>query len=88
MTNHYYFDTRYMVLIEIFKLFSASCALITAYLTLYDERISAHPGMLRALISMFLGGYIFAYNQQVHLCASRYDKVMAYMLAPIFHNMS
>lgn len=87
ITADYYSDTPYMIFIELFRMICSTCGLITAYLILYDKRISAHPGFLIALISLFQGGYIFAYNQNVHLCITHFHHVLSYLSAPFFPNL-
>jgi hypothetical protein len=57
-----------MIILEIVKIFTASCGLITGFLILYDSRLQAHPGKLVALIALCQGSYILSYNFDIFQC--------------------
>ena len=84
ITADYYNDTYYMIFIEVSRIICATAALVTAYLIIYDKRISAHPGFLVALISLFQGGYIFSYGMNVHVCIQKYYLGLSAMSYPLF----
>jgi len=62
LTSQYTNEPSYMVFIETLKVVTAMCSFFVAYMILSQKKIQHHPGYLVALISLFQGGFIFAYN--------------------------
>lgn len=83
LMTDYVSDNQYALFIEILKFIASLSAFSVAYLIMRDERISAHPGKLLALIALCQGGAIMSGHDDILSCSTNYYTWIGMYLKPI-----
>lgn len=76
----------YMVMIESIKVVCSLASFFVAYMIWTEEKLQTHPLNIIGYICLFQGGYIYAYNQPVQICATGYYRLTSWLLFPFAIN--
>jgi hypothetical protein len=77
---------RYMVFVEVIKVICALSSFFVAYMVFTEKKLQTHPMNIMGYISLFQGGYIYAYNQPIQVCATGYYRLTSWLLFPFIDN--
>jgi len=72
----------YMVFFESVKVICALCSFFVAYMIWTEKKLQTHPMNIMGYICLFQGGYIYAYNQPIQICATGYYRLTSWLLLP------